>query len=207
MNEWGKQILINCGWKEGCGLGVNQDGDKEPVVTRLKLDRFQSIAHNSSSLTIGARACVGDKNGRHILVEEAGTMLNSTTAAPKRLKLRTTPKPWDGNPLSPCCRFNSSHKMSMRKLLSHEKKCPSNPRNSKILRLKKSNSHSVKAAIPNEAVQSSESLSIPAACTDCPPSRSTRCGMRDGFHWTNEMDDEEPPTFRFTRTREVPDGR
>mmetsp|Transcript_18460 Transcript_18460/g.50974 ORF Transcript_18460/g.50974 Transcript_18460/m.50974 type:complete len:150 (+) Transcript_18460:609-1058(+) len=111
MNEWGKQILINCGWKEGCGLGVNQDGDKEPVVTRLKLDRFQSIAHNSSSLTIGARACVGDKNGRHILVEEAGTMLNSTTAAPKRLKLRTTPKPWDGNPLSPCCRFNSSHKV------------------------------------------------------------------------------------------------
>mmetsp|Transcript_18458 Transcript_18458/g.50964 ORF Transcript_18458/g.50964 Transcript_18458/m.50964 type:complete len:134 (+) Transcript_18458:212-613(+) len=95
MNEWGKQILINCGWKEGCGLGVNQDGDKEPVVTRLKLDR----------------ACVGDKNGRHILVEEAGTMLNSTTAAPKRLKLRTTPKPWDGNPLSPCCRFNSSHKV------------------------------------------------------------------------------------------------
>jgi len=124
----GLAMMIKAGWKPGQGLGPDPAGGlKAPLMAMLRLDR----------------TCIGHDDAVQVQAQHVSHHPHLTRSGEKRSrkqrdKLRHSFPPevqkdsqygaWDGNVARlPCCKFDPSHRVALRKLKEHEARCPANP--------------------------------------------------------------------------------
>jgi hypothetical protein len=115
---FGETILLKKGWEEGKGLGPNLGGMVDPIPVSVKLDRSDFCLYNAHDVFELAfrRICIGGGEEK-LPLELAGAVLNQRkVSSNERMRGQFFPSKksrtdWNGNPSSPCCRFNPLHKV------------------------------------------------------------------------------------------------